>query len=70
MRPIYIDGAYRYPADTAFYIFSQQIYIYWIFWHMLHNVGFLSSTKVKVKFTLEQAMKAQRGSRGIAVLFR
>jgi hypothetical protein len=23
----------------------------------------------KVKFTLEQAMKAQRGSRGIAVLF-
>jgi hypothetical protein len=27
------------------------------------------NTKVKVKFTLEQAMKAQRGSRGIAVLF-
>jgi hypothetical protein len=25
--------------------------------------------KVKVKFTLEQAMKAQRGRRGIAVLF-
>jgi hypothetical protein len=25
--------------------------------------------KVKVKFTLEQATKAQRGSRGIAVLF-
>jgi hypothetical protein len=25
--------------------------------------------KGKVKFTLEQAMKAQRGSRGIAVLF-
>jgi hypothetical protein len=25
--------------------------------------------KVKVKVTLEQAMKAQRGSRGIAVLF-
>jgi hypothetical protein len=25
--------------------------------------------KVKVKFTVEQAMKAQRGSRGIAVLF-
>jgi hypothetical protein len=23
----------------------------------------------KVKFTLEQAMKAQRGSRGIAILF-
>jgi hypothetical protein len=26
-------------------------------------------TKVKVKFTLEQAMKAQRGSRGTALLF-
>jgi hypothetical protein len=25
--------------------------------------------KVKVKFTLEQATKAQRGSRGIAILF-
>ena len=25
--------------------------------------------KVKVKFTLEQAMKAQKGSRGIALLF-
>jgi hypothetical protein len=25
--------------------------------------------KVKVKVTLEQAMKAKRGSRGIAVLF-
>ena len=25
--------------------------------------------KVKVKFTIEQAMKAQRGSRGVAVVF-
>jgi len=25
--------------------------------------------KVKVKFTLEQAMKTQRGSKGIAVIF-
>jgi hypothetical protein len=25
--------------------------------------------KVKVKFTLEEAMKVQRGSRGIALLF-
>jgi hypothetical protein len=28
-----------------------------------------NKVKVKVKFTLEQAMKAQRGSRGIALLF-
>jgi hypothetical protein len=26
-------------------------------------------SKLKVKFTLEQAMKAQRGRRGIALLF-
>jgi hypothetical protein len=29
----------------------------------------LVQIKVKVKFTIEQAMKAQRGSRGIALLF-
>jgi hypothetical protein len=29
----------------------------------------MATNKVKVKFTLEQAMKAQRGSRGIALLF-
>jgi hypothetical protein len=28
-----------------------------------------STIKVKVKFTLEQATKAQKGSRGIALLF-
>ena len=37
----------------------------------LHNEDeqFWVKVKVKVKFTLEQAMKAQRGSRGIALLF-
>jgi hypothetical protein len=29
----------------------------------------LLTTKVKLKFTLEQATKTQRGSRGVAVLF-
>jgi hypothetical protein len=29
----------------------------------------MALVNVKVKFTLEQAMKAQRGSRGIALLF-
>jgi hypothetical protein len=36
------------------------------------NVGAICSFKgvqVKVKFTLEQALKAQRGSKGIALLF-
>jgi len=30
---------------------------------------YVGKGKVKVKFTLEQATKAQRGSRGIALLF-
>jgi hypothetical protein len=34
----------------------------------LGETGF-EDGKVKVKITLEQAMKAQRGSRGIALLF-
>jgi hypothetical protein len=29
----------------------------------------MSSDKVKIKFTLEQAMKAQRRRRGVAILF-
>jgi len=46
---------------------------------IMHQVGFIykiiinllvsESVKVKVKFTLEQAMNAHRGSRGIALLF-
>jgi hypothetical protein len=31
--------------------------------------GLITEVKVKVQFTLEQATKAQRGSRGIALLF-
>jgi len=30
---------------------------------------YVHTYKVKVKFTLEEATKAQRGSRGIAILF-
>jgi hypothetical protein len=33
------------------------------------SVFIYQHTKVKVKFTLEQATKAQRGSRGITLLF-
>jgi hypothetical protein len=33
------------------------------------ELSYEASVKVKVKFTSEQATKAQRGSRGIAVLF-
>jgi hypothetical protein len=34
-----------------------------------HFVFVSEDGKVKVKFTLEQAMKAQTGNRGIALLF-
>jgi hypothetical protein len=34
-------------------------------WYAFNN----TTRKVKVKFSLERAMKAQRGSRGIALLF-
>jgi hypothetical protein len=33
------------------------------------NLPFYNNNKSKGKFTLEQAMKAQRGRRGIAALF-
>jgi len=35
----------------------------------IYNLKGLRAVKVKVKFTLEQATKAQRGSRVIALLF-
>jgi hypothetical protein len=40
--------------------------------HILADVNIVcpdDRKKVKVKFSLEQATKAQRGSRGIAILF-
>jgi hypothetical protein len=36
--------------------------------HDRNDLSFMFA-KVKVKFSLEQTMKAQRGSRGIALLF-
>jgi hypothetical protein len=39
-------------------------------WHNTRvNTVEIAKVKVKVKFTPEQATKAQRGSRGIALLF-
>jgi hypothetical protein len=35
----------------------------------LNDIQYVQKVKVKVKFTLEQATKAQKGSRGIALLF-
>ena len=39
------------------------------FVYLILSQKYWTSKKVKVMFTLEQAMKAQRGSRGIAILF-
>ena len=36
---------------------------------LLVFLQFASQVNVKAKFTLEQAMKAHRGSRGVALLF-
>jgi hypothetical protein len=36
---------------------------------IVNVTGTLLKKPIKVKFTIEQAVKAQRGSRGIALLF-
>jgi hypothetical protein len=40
-----------------------------IFQFIYAYIAILIEVKVKVRFTLEQATKAQRGRRGIALLF-
>jgi len=40
-----------------------------IFQFIYAYIAILTEVKVKVRFTLEQATKAQRGRRGIALLF-
>ena len=37
--------------------------------HKISAYGLLKSKKINVKFTLEQATKAQRRSEGLAILF-
>jgi hypothetical protein len=51
-----------YPCFGGIYCFQFQ-------GNFLKMAAVCSLKKVKVKFSLEQAMKAQRGSRGIALLF-
>ena len=43
------------------------MYIYYVY--IIYMYICLIKIKIKVKFTLEQATKGQRGSRGIALLF-
>jgi hypothetical protein len=47
------------------------VYSIYKFWSEIHTSSTCIDNKIKVnvKFTLEQATKAQRGSRGIALLF-
>jgi hypothetical protein len=45
MYPLYIAQAYRCPSATAFYIFSQQMYLL-NFWDMLQNLCFFPLHKI------------------------
>ena len=47
VRPIYIGRAHRYPPNTPFYIFIQQIYVLNIL-NMLHILRFFSSSKCRL----------------------
>jgi hypothetical protein len=51
--------------ETQGLVLKPKHHSLWTFDHLL----LLQQKGEKVKFTLEQGMKAQRGSRGIALLF-
>jgi hypothetical protein len=56
--------------NTKLSVTNETVCYYFWAWFIRSGHSFQSQeVKVKVKFTLEQAMKAQRGSRSIAVLF-
>jgi hypothetical protein len=58
--------------DTQYYKFPFVLFLFLSFIHFIvreRDEYKIESKKVKVNFALEQAMKAQRGSRGIALLF-
>jgi hypothetical protein len=65
-----IDFAYDLHMESTWFELwpGHQLSLgFCLFFCLLHvNAG---RVKVKVKFTLEQAMKVQKGSRGIAALF-
>jgi len=52
-----------FPFWSGYGLISTPVYL------SIRDVLFVSPLKVKVKFTLEQATKAQRGRRGTALLF-
>ena len=51
------------------YIHNLQMWLWAAGWRLMSYTKNNTMPKVKVKFTLEQAMKAQTGSTGIALLF-
>jgi hypothetical protein len=60
------DGEYRFlhEGQVVFPVVSCSSPL-----HLFYVAKLSMDIKIKVKFTLERATKAQRGSRGIAVLF-
>jgi len=59
-----------YSADGAVHHFFSAALIFWkLIYFLVHRIPvFQLQVKVKVKFSLEQATKAQKGSRGTALL--
>jgi hypothetical protein len=58
------------PLQAFFNLYRQKRKLYGgHLQNKLHTENKVCKGKVKVKFTLQQAMKAQRGRRGMALLF-
>jgi hypothetical protein len=52
-------------AYICMYLYMRSMYVYYV----MYVFSVCTYVKVKIKVTLEQATKAQRGSRGIALHF-
>jgi hypothetical protein len=63
----YVLCSFSYLNDLGIHLFQMQIHCY-KHWHSVDITLCTVKVKVRVKFTLDQATKAQRGSRGIALL--
>ena len=58
------------PSETCTVIFNKlEKIVHLVSFTIEKCTTYLIKVKVKVKFTLEQATKAQRGSRGIDIHF-
>jgi hypothetical protein len=56
-------------SECAYCVRTRCIILLLYYYKTQRDDSYQKKVKVEIKFTLEQAMKAQRGSRGVAVLF-